>query len=59
MRTCLPEGWDRIAIHDLPIGDNVISYEVERTEKGLVITLSATDPGWHYEATNGELRIRE
>lgn len=56
---CLPEGWDRIAIHDLPIGDNMISYEVERTEKGLVITLSATDPGWHYEATNGELRIRE
>ena len=54
----LPEGWDRIAIRDLPIGDNRISYLVERTDEGLVITLDATASDWHYEVLPANLPVK-
>lgn len=45
----LPTGWDQIAITDLEIADNVIDYQVVRTDRGLDIKLTTTQPDWTYQ----------
>lgn len=45
----LPTGWDQITITDLEIAHNVIDYQVVRTDRGLDIKLTTTQPDWTYQ----------
>lgn len=56
-RPQLPTGWDEIAIHRLPIGQQKIDYRVKRTQQGLEIQLTTSEPDWHYQVEETNLPI--
>ena len=44
----LPAGWNDIKISELPVGNNVIAFAVEKTSKGTEYHLSSKNEGWQY-----------
>lgn len=44
----LPRGWQDIAIEDLPVGTNSISFSRTQTRKGILYEIDAKEPGWHF-----------
>ena len=44
----LPSGWENIAIHDLPVGKNQISFSRSKTEKGIEYDVAAKDDNWTF-----------
>lgn len=41
-----PSGWERMALYDLPVGDNSFSFEFTRNGKETVYRIAADKPGW-------------
>jgi glycogen debranching enzyme len=44
----LPSGWEDIAIDDLPVGKNLISFSRSKTEKGIEYDVAAKDSDWTF-----------
>ena len=44
----LPGDWNHAAIYDLPIGNNAISFAVERRGYHAVYSITSAAPGWKY-----------
>jgi len=44
----LPTGWDHAAIYDLPIGNNAISFAVQRRGNNATYSVTSMDPAWKY-----------
>jgi hypothetical protein len=44
----LPSGWEDIAIDDLPVGKNLISFSRSKTEKGIEYDVAAKDGDWTF-----------
>ncbi|TMI67632.1 MAG: hypothetical protein E6H09_23965 [Bacteroidetes bacterium] len=44
----LPSDWNHAAIYDLPIGNNTISFAVERRGYNAVYSITSVAPGWKY-----------
>jgi len=44
----LPSGWENIAIDDLPVGKNLISFSRSKTEKGIEYDVAAKDSDWTF-----------
>lgn len=43
----LPAGWEEIAMEELPVGTNLISFSRSKTEKGVEYRLEAREDGWN------------
>ncbi|WP_460963170.1 alpha-L-rhamnosidase-related protein [Spirosoma litoris] len=52
----LPSGWDSISLTELPVGDNLISFAVQKSGKGLQYTLNSKNADWHYTLKLANLR---
>jgi hypothetical protein len=44
----VPTGWEEMAIENLPIGTNTISFSRTKTAKGIEYGLEAKDNGWNF-----------
>jgi glycogen debranching enzyme len=44
----VPTGWEDMAIEDLPVGTNLISFSRARTERGIEYALEAKENGWTF-----------
>jgi hypothetical protein len=44
----LPKGWEDIAIEDLPVGTNSISFSRARTAKGIEYRIEGKKDGWSF-----------
>jgi hypothetical protein len=44
----LPTGWEDVAIDDLPVGKNLISFSRARSGKGIEYVIRAREPGWRF-----------
>ena len=42
----LPTGWEDVAIDDLPVGTNLISFSRNKSVKGVEYAIHSREPGW-------------
>lgn len=54
-----PDGWNEMEISNLPVGDNVISYRVERIGDGVKVVLNTEKKAWKYLFKTAKLPVRE
>ncbi|MDB5242073.1 MAG: amylo-alpha,6-glucosidase, partial [Spirosoma sp.] len=52
----LPSGWANISLSDLPVGNNLVSFGVKKTGKGLQYHLSSRSADWTYVLKLGNLQ---
>lgn len=44
----LPSGWDHMKVSNLPIGDNLFSFEIAKGEQEITYTIASYNAGWTY-----------